>query len=127
MPKPDFNLPAEDSPDTAFDVSLRPPLFEEFTGQAKTVERLQLMVEAARQRGEALQHILLSGPPGLGKTTLAYIIGNAMGVDVKSTSGPGFSPTSSAEECSSSTKFTVFSPPLRNTSIPRWRISSWIS
>ena len=44
MPKPDFNLPAEDSPDTAFDVSLRPPLFEEFTGQAKTVERLQLMV-----------------------------------------------------------------------------------
>ena len=88
MPKPDFNLPAEDSPDTAFDVSLRPPLFEEFTGQAKTVERLQLMVEAARQRGEALQHILLSGPPGLGKTTLAYIIGNAMGVDVKSTSGP---------------------------------------
>ena len=77
-----------DAPDTAFDISLRPPMFEEFTGQKKTVERLQLMVEAARQRGEALQHILLSGPPGLGKTTLAYIVGNAMGVDVKSTSGP---------------------------------------
>jgi Holliday junction DNA helicase, RuvB subunit len=81
-------LPSEDTPDTAFDVSLRPPLFEEFTGQEKTVERLQLLVDAARQRGEALQHILLSGPPGLGKTTLAYIIGNAMGVEVKSTSGP---------------------------------------
>ena len=88
MPKPDFQLPAEDSPDTAFDISLRPPVFEEFTGQEKAVGRLKLMVEAARQRGEALQHILLSGPPGLGKTTLAYIIGNAMGASVKTTSGP---------------------------------------
>lgn len=88
MPEPDFQLPTEDTPDTAFDVSLRPPLFEEFTGQEKTVERLQLLVEAAKQRDEALQHILLSGPPGLGKTTLAYIIGNAMGTEVKTTSGP---------------------------------------
>jgi Holliday junction DNA helicase RuvB len=88
MPDPDFQLPAGDTPDTPFDVSLRPPLFEEFTGQEKTVERLQLLVEAAKQRGEALQHILLSGPPGLGKTTLAYIIGNAMGTEVKTTSGP---------------------------------------
>jgi holliday junction DNA helicase RuvB len=88
MPKPEFQLPESDAPDTPFDISLRPPMFAEFTGQPKTVERLQLMVEAARQRGEALQHILLSGPPGLGKTTLAYIVGNAMGVAVKSTSGP---------------------------------------
>lgn len=84
----DFQPTAADAPDTAFDISLRPPLFEEFAGQAKTVERLKLLVEAATARGEPLQHILLSGPPGLGKTTLAYIIGNAMGVDVKSTSGP---------------------------------------
>ncbi len=75
-------------PDTPFDVSLRPPLFREFCGQARTVERLQLLVEAASQRGDTLQHILLSGPPGLGKTTLAYILGNAMGVEVKTTSGP---------------------------------------
>jgi len=88
MSKPDFDLPSEDSPDTPFDVSLRPPIFEEFAGQPKTVERLKLLVEAATKRGEALQHILLSGPPGLGKTTLAYIIGNAMGVEVKTTSGP---------------------------------------
>jgi len=88
MPEADFHLPAEDAPDTPFDISLRPPLFEEFTGQEKTVERLQLLVEAALKRGDALQHILLSGPPGLGKTTLAYIIGQAMGVEVKSTSGP---------------------------------------
>lgn len=88
MSTSDFDLPEGDSPDTPFDVSLRPPLFEEFAGQEKTSERLKLLVEAARARGESLQHILLSGPPGLGKTTLAYIIGNAMEVDVKSTSGP---------------------------------------
>lgn len=79
---------ADEVVDPAFEVSLRPPLFEEFQGQGKTVDRLQLMVEAAKQRGDVLQHILLSGPPGLGKTTLAYILGNAMGVEVKSTSGP---------------------------------------
>ena len=65
MPKPEFHIPTEDTPDTAFDISLRPPLFEEFTGQEKAVERLQLMVEAARQRGEALQHILMLEDPGL--------------------------------------------------------------
>jgi Holliday junction DNA helicase RuvB len=77
-----------DTPDTPFDISLRPPLFEEFAGQEKTIERLQLMVDAAQMRDDVLQHILLSGPPGLGKTTLAYIIGNAVGAEVKTTSGP---------------------------------------
>ncbi len=84
---PEPNLTAE-SPDTPFDISLRPPLFAEFSGQEKTVERLQLMVDAARMRDDVLQHILLSGPPGLGKTSLAYIIGNAVGAEVKTTSGP---------------------------------------
>src|SRR6202007_1344517 len=74
--------------DTAFELSLRPPMFSEFTGQGKVRERLELMVEAARKRGDVLEHILLSGPPGLGKTTLAYIIAHAMGVDIKNTSGP---------------------------------------
>ena len=74
--------------DAAFEISLRPPLFQEFAGQEKTVERLQVMVDAAKTRGDTLQHILLSGPPGLGKTTLAYIIGNAMGAEVRTTSGP---------------------------------------
>src|SRR4051795_12268748 len=75
-------------PDAVFEVSLRPPMFSEFTGQAKVRERIELMVEAARKRGDVLEHILLSGPPGLGKTTLAYIIANAMGVNIKNTSGP---------------------------------------
>jgi Holliday junction DNA helicase RuvB len=77
-----------ESPKSAFDLSLRPPLFSEFQGQARVRERLELMVEAAKQRGDVLEHILLSGPPGLGKTTLAYILANSMGVNIKSTSGP---------------------------------------
>ena len=83
-----FAREAAEAPDTPFDVSLRPPVFSEFSGQAKVRERLELMVEAARQRGDVLDHILLSGPPGLGKTTLAYILAHAMGVNIKSTSGP---------------------------------------
>src|SRR5438067_9630606 len=75
-------------PDAAFEISLRPPMFSEFTGQLKVRERLELMVEAAKKRGDVLEHILLSGPSGLGKTTLAYIIANAMGVNVKNTCGP---------------------------------------
>lgn len=77
-----------EAPDTPFDISLRPPMFNEFAGQEKVCERLELMVEAAKQRGDVLDHLLLSGPPGLGKTTLAYIMANAMGVNIKNTSGP---------------------------------------
>ena len=83
-----FAREAAEAPDTPFDVSLRPPVFSEFSGQAKVRERLELMVAAATQRGDVLDHILLSGPPGLGKTTLAYIVAHAMGVNIKSTSGP---------------------------------------
>jgi Holliday junction DNA helicase RuvB len=76
------------APKTAFDLTLRPPLFSEFLGQIRVRERLELMVAAAKGRDDVLEHILLSGPPGLGKTTLAFILANAMGVQIKSTSGP---------------------------------------
>lgn len=67
---------------------LRPQAFEDFTGQEKILENLKIFVQAARLRGEALDHVLLHGPPGLGKTTLSYIIANEMGVNIKVTSGP---------------------------------------
>jgi holliday junction DNA helicase RuvB len=75
-------------PDAALEMTLRPSLFSEFTGQPKVKERLEIAVEAARGRKEPLDHILLSGPPGLGKTTLANIIAKAMDATVKCTSGP---------------------------------------
>src|SRR3989449_10325916 len=75
-------------PDVALEMTLRPALFSEFTGQAKVKERLAISVAAAKQRGEALDHILLSGPPGLGKTTLAHILAKSMGANLKNTSGP---------------------------------------
>lgn len=68
--------------------ALRPQAFEDFTGQAKILENLNIFVKAARLREEALDHVLLHGPPGLGKTTLSHIIANEMGVGIKITSGP---------------------------------------
>ena len=70
------------------DRSLRPEKFADFVGQRKTLERIKIMTGAARQRGDALDHILFSGPPGVGKTTLAMIIGHEMGTNVKITSAP---------------------------------------
>src|SRR4051812_36852190 len=71
-----------------FEKVLRPAEFSDFTGQQEVVENLKVFVQAAKQRTEALDHVLLHGPPGLGKTTLANIISNDMGVSIRITSGP---------------------------------------
>jgi Holliday junction DNA helicase RuvB len=79
-------LPVDD--DAQFDAGLRPRTLDEYIGQDRVRENLQVSIAAASQRAEALDHVLLYGPPGLGKTTLAYVIGNELGVAVRSTSGP---------------------------------------
>ena len=80
--------PAVGEEEESYEVSLRPKALSEYIGQDKIKNNLSIFIEAAKARGEALDHALLYGPPGLGKTTLAYIMGKELGVDVKVTSGP---------------------------------------
>ena len=74
--------------DSEFENQIRPRKFEDFSGQERNIENLKVFVEAAKRRGEALDHVLLHGPPGLGKTTLSHIISNELNVNIKTTSGP---------------------------------------
>ena len=81
-------ISAEAQPDDGRDKALRPLSFSEFVGQPAAISNLKVFVEAAGRRGEALDHVLLSGPPGLGKTTLAQIVARELGVSFRATSGP---------------------------------------
>ena len=78
----------KENKDRDFEGQLRPKDFSQFSGQDKIIENLRIFVKAAMMRGEALDHVLFHGPPGLGKTTLAHIVANELDVDLKITSGP---------------------------------------
>lgn len=80
--------PEQSIAEKEFEQTLRPSGFEEFYGQKKIVDNLKIFIAAAKKRGESLDHVLLTGPPGLGKTTLSFIIAHEMGSDIKITSGP---------------------------------------
>jgi Holliday junction DNA helicase RuvB len=121
-----------DAREEALERALRPRLLDEYVGQEKIRGQLSIFIEAARKRNEALDHVLLFGPPGLGKTTLSHIIAHELGVNLRQTSGPVLerpgdlarcSPTSSRATCCSSTRSTGSRRSSRRSCIPRSRTS----
>ena len=122
--------------DAQYEQGLHPRTLDDYIGQERVRANLQVSIAAARQRHEALDHVLLYGPAGLGKTTLAYVIGNELGVAVKATSGPVLerrgtlrrsSPAWVSTRSCSSTRFTGCRRRSRKSCTRRWKTTSWTS
>src|SRR5271168_1311823 len=117
-----------------FEVTLRPIRLADFAGQPKVKENLSIAIEAAKRRGEAMDHVLLYGPPGLGKTTLAGIIAAELGVGIQQTSGPvlqkkldlvGILSNIQEREVFFIDEIHRLQPDVEEMIIPRWKIFGW--
>lgn len=140
--KGDFDIdrivtPKETQAETTddFEVSLRPKTLDEYIGQEKVKENLKIYIQAAKNRGDSLDHVLLYGPPGLGKTTLSAIIAHEMGVNIRITSGPAIEKPGDLAAlltnlekatCFLSTRFTAFQDRWRKFFILPLKIMPWI-
>ena len=127
MPNDRLRRRARVDEDAQYEAGLRPRTLDDYIGQDRVRENLQVSIAAAKQRGEALDHVLLYGPPGLGKTTLAYVIANELGVAIRSTSGPVIEKPGdlaailtnlSRAKCCSSTRSTACAPAIEEILYP---------